>query len=80
MALQLLLHTDWLELVRDAPYLPAEHLPDDWPAARAEELFRELARRCEPGASRIADEMLDRIDLADGAVTEGVAGDEPGVG
>ncbi|MFD4861176.1 hypothetical protein [Streptomyces atratus] len=50
------------------------------PAARAEELFRELARRYEPGASQIADEMLDRIDLADGAETEGVGGDEPGVG
>ncbi|WPW33027.1 PaaX family transcriptional regulator C-terminal domain-containing protein [Streptomyces atratus] len=80
MALQLLLHTDWLELVRDAPYLPAEHLPEDWPAARAEELFRELARRYEPGASQIADEMLDRIDLAYEAETEGAGGDEPGVG
>ncbi|MFE7111659.1 PaaX family transcriptional regulator C-terminal domain-containing protein [Streptomyces sp. NPDC057575] len=59
---QLLLHTDWLDLVRRDPHLPAEHLPEDWPAARAEELFRELAHRFEPGASRIAREILDRWD------------------
>ncbi|MCX4553717.1 PaaX family transcriptional regulator [Streptomyces sp. NBC_01267] len=75
MARQLLLHTDWLELVRDAPYLPAEHLPEGWPAARAEELFRELARRYEPGASRLADEMLERIDLV-GESAAGEAGTE----
>ncbi|MEU2129889.1 hypothetical protein [Streptomyces sp. NPDC018352] len=28
---QLLLHTDWLDLVRRDP-----HLPEDWPTARAE--------------------------------------------
>lgn len=69
MARQLLLHTDWLELVRDDPHLPAEHLPEDWPAERAEELFRTLSGRYEPGALRIADEMLDRIDLGDPTAT-----------
>ncbi|MFD7495938.1 PaaX family transcriptional regulator C-terminal domain-containing protein [Streptomyces sp. NPDC059832] len=59
---QLLLHTDWLDLVRRDPHLPAEHLPEEWPAARAEELFRELAHRFGPGASRIAHEILDRWD------------------
>ncbi|MFE3902765.1 PaaX family transcriptional regulator C-terminal domain-containing protein [Streptomyces sp. NPDC059153] len=33
---QLLLHTDWLDLVRRDPYLPAEHLPGEWPAARGD--------------------------------------------
>lgn len=61
---QLLLHTDWLDLVRRDPHLPAEHLPEEWPAARAEELFRELALRFEPEASRIAHEILDRWDPA----------------
>ncbi|MFD8207858.1 PaaX family transcriptional regulator C-terminal domain-containing protein [Streptomyces sp. NPDC059695] len=56
----LLLHTDWLDLVRRDPYLPAEHLPADWPAEAAETLFRELSARYEPGARRIADEILDR--------------------
>ncbi|MFC9618769.1 PaaX family transcriptional regulator C-terminal domain-containing protein [Streptomyces sp. NPDC056930] len=59
---QLLLHTDWLDLVRRDPYLAAEHLPGEWPAARAETLFRELAARFAPGASRIAEEILDRWD------------------
>jgi len=42
---QLLLHTDWLDQIRQDPHLPAEHLPEDWPAADAEALFRELALR-----------------------------------
>ncbi|MFD4761900.1 hypothetical protein ACFWOJ_24430 [Streptomyces sp. NPDC058439] len=46
----------------------------------AEELFRELARRYELGASRIADEVLERIYLVDGARSEGAGVDEPGVG
>ncbi|MGW8763382.1 PaaX family transcriptional regulator [Streptomyces sp. NPDC055815] len=56
----LLLHTDWLDLVRQDPHLPAEHLPPDWPAESAEALFRELSARYEPGARRIAEEILDR--------------------
>lgn len=56
----LLLHTDWLDLVRRDPHLPAEHLPADWPAEAAETLFRELSARFEPGARRIAEEILDR--------------------
>jgi phenylacetic acid degradation operon negative regulatory protein len=36
LARQLILHTDWLELVRQDPHLPAEHLAEDWPAIRAE--------------------------------------------
>ncbi|MER5208351.1 PaaX family transcriptional regulator C-terminal domain-containing protein [Streptomyces sp. NPDC002825] len=56
----LLLHTDWLDLVRRDPHLPAEHLPADWPAEAAETLFRELSARYEPGARRIADDILDR--------------------
>lgn len=57
---QLLLHTDWLDLVRGDPHLPAEHLPEEWPAARAEALFRELAQRFEPKAKQIAEQILDR--------------------
>ncbi|WOX21314.1 PaaX family transcriptional regulator C-terminal domain-containing protein [Streptomyces solicathayae] len=57
---QLVLHTDWLDLVRRDPHLPAEHLPEDWPAVRAEALFRDLAARYAPGARAIAEEILDR--------------------
>ncbi|MFF4487800.1 PaaX family transcriptional regulator C-terminal domain-containing protein [Streptomyces sp. NPDC001544] len=58
---QLLLHTDWLEQVRQDPHLPAEHLPEDWPAGRAEHLFQTLARRYEEPARRQAAGTLDMI-------------------
>jgi phenylacetic acid degradation operon negative regulatory protein len=60
---QLLLHTDWLEQVRQDPHLPAEHLPEDWPAARAEGRFHELARRYEEPARREAASALDAITV-----------------
>ncbi|WP_346777255.1 PaaX family transcriptional regulator C-terminal domain-containing protein [Streptomyces sp. HNM0575] len=60
---QLTLHTDWLRLVRQDPHLPAEHLPRDWPAIRAETCFRTLARGYEPAAARLADEALDVLPL-----------------
>ncbi|MEV6203273.1 PaaX family transcriptional regulator C-terminal domain-containing protein [Streptomyces sp. NPDC051771] len=59
---QLLLHTDWLELVRRDPFLPAEHLPEQWPAEAAERTFRALSERYDPGARRIAEGLLDRWD------------------
>jgi phenylacetic acid degradation operon negative regulatory protein len=61
IARQLLLHTDWLDLVRRDPHLPAEHLPADWPAGRAEEVFRSLARRYEGPARGEAVRLLDTI-------------------
>ncbi|MEU6549119.1 PaaX family transcriptional regulator C-terminal domain-containing protein [Streptomyces sp. NPDC046915] len=63
---QLLLHTDWLGLVRQDPHLPAEHLPEDWPAGRAERVFQTLARRYEAPARRQAADTLDMI-TSDGA-------------
>ncbi|MBM9438502.1 BlaI/MecI/CopY family transcriptional regulator [Streptomyces bryophytorum] len=64
LAAQLLLHTDWLGLVRQDPHLPAEHLPADWPAARAETVFRGLARRWERQAAQAAAQLLDTLDLS----------------
>jgi phenylacetic acid degradation operon negative regulatory protein len=63
LARQLLLHTGWLQLVRQDPHLPAEHLADDWPAVRAETMFRALAARYDPAAARIAAALLDEIAL-----------------
>jgi phenylacetic acid degradation operon negative regulatory protein len=63
MARQLLLHTDWLELVRRVPHLPAEQLPADWPAVRAEEVFRAVARKCEKPAARLAEQVVDAVEL-----------------
>lgn len=63
LARQLMLHTDWLRLVRQDPHLPAEHLPDDWPAISAETCFRTLARTYEPVAARLAADLLDVMPL-----------------
>ncbi|GAA4623350.1 PaaX family transcriptional regulator C-terminal domain-containing protein [Actinoallomurus vinaceus] len=63
LARQLLLHTDWLDLVRRDPHLPAEHLPADWPAVRAEKVFHSLAHRYEEPARARAAEILDGIAL-----------------
>jgi phenylacetic acid degradation operon negative regulatory protein len=61
LAQQLLLHTEWLELVRRDPHLPAEYLPADWPAARAETVFRGLSGRWQRAAA-LAASRLDVID------------------
>lgn len=63
LARQLMLHTDWLRLVRQDPHLPAEQLPPDWPAIRAECCFHGLARTYEPVAARLADDVLDVLPL-----------------
>ena len=63
LARQLLLHTDWLQLIRKDPRLPARHLPRDWPAIRAEGLFQRLATAYQGPAHRIAAEVLDTIEL-----------------
>ncbi|MEQ4717401.1 PaaX family transcriptional regulator C-terminal domain-containing protein [Nonomuraea sp. B19D2] len=63
LARQLLLHTDWLQLVRQDPHLPAEHLPADWPAIRAETLFHSLAHRYGPTAAKLAESILDELPL-----------------
>ncbi|MCG5216448.1 PaaX family transcriptional regulator C-terminal domain-containing protein [Streptosporangium soli] len=64
LARQLLLHNDWLQLVRQDPHLPAEHLPADWPAIRAQHVFHELAGRYAPCAVKLADTVLDVLPLS----------------
>ncbi|WP_246342097.1 PaaX family transcriptional regulator [Actinomadura verrucosospora] len=63
LARQLVLHSEWLELVRRDPHLPAEHLPDGWPAMRAEAVFRDLAGRWERPAAAEAARILDTLPL-----------------
>lgn len=63
LARQLLLHTDWLQLVRQDPHLPAEHLPRQWPAINGERLFHRLAHRYAPVARQVADSVLDEIPV-----------------
>lgn len=63
LARQLILHTDWLRLVRQDPHLPVEHLPADWPAIRAEQVFNHLAKGYLETAAAIAKDVLDEIPM-----------------
>jgi phenylacetic acid degradation operon negative regulatory protein len=62
---RLLLHTEWLQLVRQDPHLPAEHLKEDWPAIRAERLFRRLDEQIRDAATRTAAELVDEIPIGE---------------
>jgi len=42
LAARLRLTAEWLDAIRRDPRLPVEHLPADWPAVRAQKLFRDL--------------------------------------
>lgn len=53
----LVLRSEWQQLVQADPWLPAAHLPDGWPAPRAERLFRARYRRLEGPATRIGEEI-----------------------
>jgi phenylacetic acid degradation operon negative regulatory protein len=59
LASRLSLIAEWLGAIRRDPRLPVEHLPADWPAARAQQLFRDLEAAWRVPARRIADELLD---------------------
>lgn len=63
LARQLLLHNDWLQLIRQDPRLPAQHLPADWPAVPAERLFRQLAAELEPRASAVAASFVESLPV-----------------
>ena len=64
LARQLRLHTDWLQVIRKDPRLPAGHLPADWPAGAAEEVFRRLAAGYRGPAAAIAAAVLDTLPAA----------------
>ncbi|MFI9005992.1 PaaX family transcriptional regulator C-terminal domain-containing protein [Actinosynnema sp. NPDC053489] len=66
LARLLLLHTDWLDLVRQDPHLPAEHLAEDWPAIHAETLFHTLDARYRDTASALAAGLVEEIPAEDG--------------
>ena len=61
LAAKLGLVTDWLQIIRRDPRLPVRHLPPDWPAVRAQDLFHRLARRLNAGARAVAAKVLDTI-------------------
>lgn len=63
LARRLWLQTEWLLLLRDDPCLPLAHLPADWPAVRAEKVFRRQDSAYASRAEAIADTFVDAIPL-----------------
>ena len=66
LARDLLLESDWLQTIRADPRLPLEHLPQDWPAEPAQELFRKLSAEVKPEAHTLAAAVLDTIPAPEG--------------
>jgi phenylacetic acid degradation operon negative regulatory protein len=58
LAAQLALTTDWLAVLRTDPRLPLEHLPADWPARAAQEVFRRWHAELDPPARAAAADIL----------------------
>ena len=65
-AARLGLIAEWLDAIRRDPRLPVEHLPGDWPAVRAQKVFRDLERACREPAAAVAAGLLDLRPLAPG--------------
>ncbi|GAA4953208.1 PaaX family transcriptional regulator C-terminal domain-containing protein [Actinoplanes utahensis] len=59
LAARLSLIAEWLGAIRRDPRLPVEHLPPDWPAVRAQKLFRDLESSSLAPATAIAATLLD---------------------
>jgi phenylacetic acid degradation operon negative regulatory protein len=58
---KLLLFTEWLQIVRADPRLPAAHLPAQWPASAAEDVFRAANELVDEPARRMAEQLLDTV-------------------
>ncbi|WP_369354983.1 PaaX family transcriptional regulator C-terminal domain-containing protein [Streptomyces sp. cg2] len=65
LALRLRLQAEWLRVIRRDPRLPVRHLPDDWPAGRAEKAFRAAYDRLTPLAQDSATRLLDLVPVRD---------------
>jgi phenylacetic acid degradation operon negative regulatory protein len=60
-AAKLRLVADWLQLVRRDPHLPFQHLPADWPARWAQQVFTQLDDALREPAAEIAARVLEMI-------------------
>jgi phenylacetic acid degradation operon negative regulatory protein len=61
LARQLHMKAEWLQLIRHDPRLPMRHLSADWPAMRAQQVFRELDAAYEEPSRRLLSTVLDTI-------------------
>jgi phenylacetic acid degradation operon negative regulatory protein len=59
LAARLRLIAEWLDAIRRDPRMPVEHLPADWPAVRAQKVFRDLEVSSSEPARSIAADLLD---------------------
>ncbi|MFJ9538535.1 PaaX family transcriptional regulator C-terminal domain-containing protein [Streptomyces sp. NPDC101225] len=66
LVLRLRLQTEWLRIIRGDPRLPVKHLPDDWPAERAEKTFRTVHDGLTPLAREAARRLLDLVPVRPG--------------
>jgi len=65
LATQVSLITEWRQIIREDPLLPADYLPSDWPALEAARLFHRLHDRYSPGAARTFAGLLDAVHTSD---------------
>ncbi|MGW0911199.1 PaaX family transcriptional regulator [Streptomyces sp. NPDC002784] len=63
LTLRLRAQTEWLRLIRRDPRLPVRHLPENWPADRAEKTFRSVHERLTPLADAAAARLLDLVPV-----------------
>ena len=61
LATKLRLVTDWLQIVRRDPHLPVQHLPRDWPAIRAQQVFQRLDDALREPAAAVAARVLETV-------------------
>jgi phenylacetic acid degradation operon negative regulatory protein len=61
LAARLSIVAEWLQAIRRDPRLPVQHLPQDWPAVRAQKVFRHLEAALDDPARVIAAKLLDTI-------------------
>lgn len=63
LARQLWLISEWLLILRDDPRIPLCHLPPDWPAVAAEEVFQRWHDGLAAGAQKILDDIMDVVEV-----------------
>ncbi|MFI5805910.1 PaaX family transcriptional regulator C-terminal domain-containing protein [Streptomyces sp. NPDC051561] len=63
LVLRLRMSTEWLRLVRSDPRLPLKHLPDHWPAERAERTYRSVHAQLDTAAGESAAQLLDLVPV-----------------
>jgi phenylacetic acid degradation operon negative regulatory protein len=61
LAARLSIVAEWLQAIRRDPRLPVQHLPQDWPAVRAQKVFRHLESAFDGPARAIAATLLDTV-------------------